>query len=76
MIAETGEGEFEGIIPTGREREGEATKIAKHVASTIMYCLIFIIEVDPNNIAEFIQTRFSTDQFKVVIEHSSYKMEI
>ena len=75
VIAYMGGGYSEGIVSTGRAREGEATKIVKHVASTIMYRLIFIIKTDPNDIAEFIQTRFSTDQVKVPMEHSAYKME-
>ena len=70
VIADTGDGYFEGTFTTGREREGEAIKIAKHVASTIMYRLIFVIEADPNDIAEFIRTRFSTDQAEVTMEHS------
>ena len=59
----------------GRECKGEATKTMKHVASAIMYHLIFVLEADPNDIAEFIRTRFSTKQVKVVMDHSSYKME-
>ena len=59
VIAELGGGFFEGIVPTGGEHEEEATKIAKHVASTIMYRLIFAIKANINNITEFIRTRFS-----------------
>ena len=54
MIVATGDGEFEGVVPTGREHEGEATKITKHVASAIMYYLIFIIKADPEDISKFI----------------------
>ena len=44
MIAVTGDSEFEGVIPVGRECEGEAIKFATHVASAIMYRLIFDID--------------------------------
>ena len=54
VIDVTGESEFEGVVPTGREHEGEATKIAKHVASAITYRLIFVLEVDLDDITEFI----------------------
>ena len=59
VIDNTGDGDFEGIFPMGREHEGKATKTAKHVASSIMYRLIFAIKADPNDITEFIRTRFS-----------------
>ena len=36
IIAAMGDREFEGVFPTHREHKGEATKIAKYVASAIM----------------------------------------
>ena len=36
MITAMGDREFEGVFPTHREHKGEATKIAKYVASAIM----------------------------------------
>ena len=75
MIAAMGDGEFEGDVRTGREREGEATKITKHVASAIIYRLIFVLEADPEDIFEFTRVQFSTEQVKVPMDHSSYKME-
>ena len=52
----------------------ESHKNAKHVVFSIKYRLIFVLEADPDDIAEFIRTRFSTEQVKIM-EHSSYKME-
>ena len=51
MISVTGDGEYEGVVcPTGREYEGEATKITNHIASAIMYCLMFDLDAHPDNI--------------------------
>ena len=55
VISTTGDGEYEGVVcPTGRECEGEAMKITNHIASTIMYCLIFDLDTHPDKIIEFI----------------------
>ena len=75
VIAVMGDGKFEGFFPMGRERKGEATKIVKHAASAIMYRLIFILKADPEGISDFIRVRFSTEQVKVAMEHSSYNTE-
>ena len=37
---------------------------------------MFHLDTEPNNIAAFIQVRFSEEHVKVAIMHSSYKMEI
>ena len=74
-IAKSRGGEYEGILPTCREREAEAAKIATHVASAIMYRLMFHLDTKPDNIAEFIRVRFLEEYVKVAMMHSSYKME-
>ena len=67
MIAKTRNGEYEGIIPTGRECEAEATKITTHIVSAIMYRLIFKLDVE--------LFRCSDEHVKVAMMHSSYEME-
>ena len=75
MIAKTCDEEFEGILPTGRECEVEAARIATLVTSAIMYCLMFKLDAEPDDIAEFMQVRFSEEHVKVAVTHSSYEME-
>ena len=67
IIAATGDGKFEGAVHTQREREEEATKTATDVASAIMYHLIFVLEAHPDDIAKFIQVRFSIEHVKVAM---------
>ena len=74
MIAKTNDRECEGILPTGREREAEATKISTRVALAIMYHLMFQLDTEPDDIAEFILLRFSEEHIKVVMIHSSYEI--
>ena len=75
MIAVTGEGEYKGVVTTGREREGGATKAANHVASAIINHFIFDLSAHPDNIVEFIRVWFSTEHIKIAMDHSSYNME-
>ena len=40
-----------------------------------MYRFMFKFNVEPEDIAEFIQIRFSDKHVKVAMSHSSYEME-
>ena len=40
-----------------------------------MYCLIFVLEADPEDISGFIRVQLSIKQVKVAIKNSSYEME-
>ena len=75
MIANTRDGEWEEILPTGREREAEATKMATNIALTIMYRVMFQIYAKLDDIAEFIWIRSSEEHAKVAMMHSSYGMQ-
>ena len=59
----------------GREGEVEAAKIATHIASAIIYHLMFHLDTKPDNIAEFIRVRFLGEHVKVAVMHSSCEME-
>ena len=72
MITTNCEGKCEGVLLTGREREAEASKIATHVTSAIMYCMMFELLAEPDDIAQFIRYIFSHEHFKVAMQHSSY----
>ena len=75
MITTDFKGECEGVLLTGIERESEASKIATHVASVIMYCMMFELLIEPDDIAQFIRYRFPTEHVKVVMLHSSYDLQ-
>ena len=62
------------MLPTGRIREAEAQKVALHVASSVMYRMMFEVLVDPSNIADVIRCRFSVKHAKVAIQYSSYEV--
>ena len=56
-----------GVMPTGREQEAKAEKVTHHAASFAIYRMMFKIMVDPSDIAEFVQCRFSIEHAKVTI---------
>ena len=72
LISTNHEGGCEGVLPMGREREAEATNITSHVASAVMYRMMFELLVDLDDIAQFIRFRFSHEHVKVAMQHSSY----
>ena len=76
MITKTHDRKFEGVIPTGRDREAEAAKIATHVASAIMYRLVFGLDAEPDDIAEFIQIRSSGEHVKVATKWLSSTRQV
>jgi hypothetical protein len=65
----------EGLLPTGRIREEEAQKVALHVASSVMYRMMFEVLVDPLDIADVIKCGFSLEHAKVAMEYSSYVVD-
>ena len=67
MITINREGECGGVLPTGREREAEASNIATHVASAIMYRMMLELLAETDDIAQFIRFRFSHEHVKVAI---------
>ena len=75
MIITNREGECEGLLPTGRVREAEAEKVPHHIASSVMYRMMFEVLVDPRDIADFIKCRFSIEHAKVAVEYSSYVVQ-
>ena len=74
MITINRDGDCEGLLPTGRVREDEAAKVAHHVASSIMYRLMFETLVDPGDIVDFLNCRFLSEHAKIAIEFSSYEI--
>ena len=70
-------GEYEGVVPAGRECKEEAKMIADHVTLVVMYYLIFDINAhqDDTGTFTFIRGRFSKEHVKIVMEHSSYDKE-
>ena len=63
------------MLPTGRDCEAQAAKLAKHVASSIMYSLLFVKDAEPDDIIEFIRHNFTLKHAKIAMEHSTYDMD-
>ena len=63
------------MLPTDRGREAQAAKLAKHVASSLMYYLLFELNADPSDIIEFIRHNFTFEHAKIAMEHSTYDVE-
>ena len=49
--------------------------IATHVASAVIYCMMFQLYADPDGIALFIRYRFSLEHVNIAMMHSSYAMQ-
>ena len=75
MIAKSHDGEYEGILPTGRERGTEAARITTYAASATMYRLMFHQDAESDNIAQFIRVKLSEEHVKIAMMHSSYEMK-
>ena len=57
MIDQTASGPHEGIYPTGAERNVATENIATHVASAVMYYLLFEKIVKLENVTTFLNTQ-------------------